>query len=61
MLSDGNECVKVLQEDVPFLNDTFVGLLSRLLEGEIKIKAHMSLGLEASPPGHSWHTFVEMF
>lgn len=61
MLSDGNECVKVLQEDIPFLNDTFVGLLNRLFKGGREIKAHMPLGLEASPPGYSWHTFAEMF
>lgn len=60
-LSDGNECVKVLQESIPFLNDTFVGLLSRLLEGGIEIKSQMRLGLQASPPGYSWHTFAEMF
>lgn len=45
----------------PFLNDTFVGPLSRLLDGGRKIKAHLLLGLEASPPGYSRHTFAKMF
>lgn len=40
-LSAGNECVKGLQEGIPFLNDTFVGLLSRLLEGGPEIKSRM--------------------
>jgi hypothetical protein len=53
--------VKVLQESVPSLNDTFVSLLRRQLKGGIDIKSHLLLGLEASPPGYGRHTFAKMF